>query len=80
MPRGGWDNITDFYVEMFKSRCQSDDEEKINKGGDKRGRKSHYSNRIQTKELRQEDVDPGWNSKTGILQGYYQAEWSGKTI
>ena len=80
MPRGGWDNIKDFYAEKFKSRCQSDDEEKINKGGDKRGRKSHYSNRIQTKELRQEDVDPGWNSKTGILQGYYQAEWDGKTI
>ena len=80
MSRGGWDNIKDFYGKKFKSRCQSDDEEKINKGGDKRGRKFHYSKRIQTKELRQEDVDPGWNSKTGILQGYYQAEWSGKTI
>ena len=52
------DNIKDFYGEKFKSRCQSDDEEKINKGGDKRGRKSHYSKRIQTKDLRQEDVDP----------------------
>ena len=59
MSRGGWDNIKDFYGKKFKSRCQSDDEEKINKDGDKRGRKFHYSKRIQTKELRQEDVDPG---------------------
>ena len=80
MSRGGWDNIKDFYGKKFKSRGQSDDEEKINKGGGKRVRKSHYSKRIQTKDLRQEDVDPWWNSKTAILQGYYQAEWSGKTI
>ncbi|KAF5139707.1 hypothetical protein G9O61_00g019390 [Vairimorpha ceranae] len=52
-----WDRISGFYREKLKIRCQSDDEEKINKGGGKRGKKSHYSKRIQTKELRQENED-----------------------